>query len=209
MADATYIHGTDSAEQERLALLNRLTNQPFIDFLALDNARSILDLGSGLGILAEQVRRSFTRGVTCGGLEFAAEQLELQRTDTILICISFKATPISSPFPDERFAVVYCRYLLEHVADPRQVLSEAYRVLQPGGKVCLQENNILVLVLHPHCPHFESYGVSSPVYNSNWGRCRNRQETIAVTQDGWLSSHRVKYCPRDSLRRDANFSSVG
>ncbi len=55
MAHNTYIHGTDSAEQERLTLLNRLTNQAFIDFLVLNDARSILEIGSGLGLLAEQI----------------------------------------------------------------------------------------------------------------------------------------------------------
>jgi len=55
MGKDTYIHGIGSAEQERLMLLNRLTNQSFIDFLALADTRSILDLGSGLGILTEQV----------------------------------------------------------------------------------------------------------------------------------------------------------
>ena len=53
MADATYIHGTDSAEQERLALLNCLTNPSFIDFLPLSGAQSLLELGSGLGLLKE------------------------------------------------------------------------------------------------------------------------------------------------------------
>ena len=55
MANSTYINGTDSAEQERLALLNRLTNQAFIDFLVLNDARSTLEIGSGLGLLAEQI----------------------------------------------------------------------------------------------------------------------------------------------------------
>ena len=45
----SYIHGTAPEEQARLALLNRLTNPPFIDFLApLDNHR-ILEVGSGSG----------------------------------------------------------------------------------------------------------------------------------------------------------------
>ena len=52
---AAYIHGTDTSEQARLALLNRLTNEPFIEFLALDEEGSVLEVGSGLGILARQV----------------------------------------------------------------------------------------------------------------------------------------------------------
>jgi hypothetical protein len=55
MANNAYIHGTDSSEQERLALLNRLTNHAFLDFLSLADARSILEIDSGLGLLAEQI----------------------------------------------------------------------------------------------------------------------------------------------------------
>jgi len=155
MPDASYIHGTDSAEQERLALLNRLTNQSFIDFLALDRAHSILDLGSGLGILAEHVATLHPQSEVWG-LEYAAEQLAVARNRHRPNLHFVQGDAHQLPFPDERFAVVYCRYLLEHVADPRQVLSEAYRVLLPGGKVCVQENNILALVLYPDCPQFET-----------------------------------------------------
>src|SRR5581483_8464473 len=33
MGDATYIHGTDAREQERLAKLGELTDEPFVRFL--------------------------------------------------------------------------------------------------------------------------------------------------------------------------------
>jgi len=41
------------------------------------------------------------------------------------------------PFPDNSFGVVICREVLEHVKDPKQVLAELYRVLQPGGTLLL------------------------------------------------------------------------
>ncbi len=65
MAHNTYIHGTDSAEQERLTLLNRLTNQAFSDFLVLNDARSILEIGSGLGLLAEQIETELQMFMQC------------------------------------------------------------------------------------------------------------------------------------------------
>jgi len=74
MVKDTYIHGIGSAEQERLTLLNRLTNQSFIDFLALTDTRSILDIGSGLGILTEQVAELAPHSTVCG-IEYFAEQL--------------------------------------------------------------------------------------------------------------------------------------
>lgn len=153
MASNAYIHGTDSSEQERLALLNRLTNQSFIDFLALGNARSILEIGSGLGLLAEQIAERVPDGAVWG-IEFAAEQLAAARDRRRPNLHFLQGDAHRLPFQDECFDAVYCRYVLEHVADPLHVLREAHRVLQLAGKVCLQENNILVLVLYPDCPRF-------------------------------------------------------
>src|SRR5262245_3851876 len=53
--EARYIHGTHADEQERLAGLNRLTNPQFIQFLALNTTETVLEVGSGLGILAVEV----------------------------------------------------------------------------------------------------------------------------------------------------------
>ncbi len=38
------------------------------------------------------------------------------------------------PFQDESFDGVICKSVLEHVADPRRVAGELYRVLKKGGK---------------------------------------------------------------------------
>jgi SAM-dependent methyltransferase len=56
---------------------------------------------------------------------------------------------------DASFDLVYCRYVLEHVADPRQVVAEMRRVVRPGGRVAVQENDISLSRLDPPCPRFE------------------------------------------------------
>ncbi len=63
MARATYIHGTEPFEQARLAKLGVLTDASYIRFLELDGARSILEVGSGLGNLTrlQQNIASFLR----------------------------------------------------------------------------------------------------------------------------------------------------
>jgi ubiquinone/menaquinone biosynthesis C-methylase UbiE len=60
------------------------------------------------------------------------------------------------PFRDGSFDLVYCRYLLEHVADPAAVLHELRRVTQPGGRVHAQENDLRALTLHPEVPSFSA-----------------------------------------------------
>jgi SAM-dependent methyltransferase len=152
---AAYIHGTTSSEQARLALLNRLTNEPFIEFLALDGARSVLEVGSGLGILAREVAARLSPGKIYG-VEYAYAQLAQASGSSAAGNLHFvQADAHTLPFADERFDTVYCRYLLEHVADPVEVLTEMRRVLRVGGRALAQENNILMLTFYPECPRFE------------------------------------------------------
>jgi len=151
---ATYIHGTESSEQERLSRLNELTNRQFTEFLELEETSSVLEVGSGLGILASEVARLVPRGEVFG-VEYSPEQLskaESSRPNLRFV----RGDAHALDFEDARFDVVYCRYVLEHLADPPRALREMWRVLKPGGKVFLQENNILVSMLHPECPRFET-----------------------------------------------------
>jgi ubiquinone/menaquinone biosynthesis C-methylase UbiE len=149
-----YIHGTEASEQARLALLNRLTNKPFIKFLELDERASVLEVGSGLGILAREVSERVPAGRVCG-VEYSATQLAQARSSARNLHF-VQADAHALPFADERFDTVYCRYLLEHVADPLQVLAEMRRVLRHGGRALAQENNIPIITFYPECPAFEA-----------------------------------------------------
>ena len=153
MGNATYIHGTHQSEQARLANLNRLTNKPFIDFLQLRPADTVLEVGSGLGILAGEVAARVPLGRVVG-IEHSREQLAAVKIAAPNL--SFRQGDAHRlDLPDNSIDVVYCRYLLEHVADPGVVLAEMRRVLKPGGKIFAQENDIAVNVLFPECPAFE------------------------------------------------------
>jgi SAM-dependent methyltransferase len=153
---AAYIHGTTSSEQARLALLNRLTNRPFIEFLALDGASSVLEVGSGLGILAGEVAARLPEGAVYG-VEYAEAQLAQARNSSTAPNLHFiQGDAHALPFRAESFDTVYCRYLLEHVADAVEVLREMRRILRGGGRALAQENNILIITFYPECPRFES-----------------------------------------------------
>lgn len=155
MPDATYIHGTAPSEQERLAALNRANNPHFLRFLDPNGARKILEVGSGLGLLAAEIARA-APNAHITGLEYSAEQLaKVPAPPDAPINLSFQQGDAHSlPFADESFDLVYCRFVLEHVADPARVLREMRRVLTPGGRAFVQENNILINDFDPDCPAF-------------------------------------------------------
>jgi SAM-dependent methyltransferase len=149
---AAYIHGTDSAEQQRLALLNRLTNRAFIDFLRVPAGARVLEVGSGLGILASEVAAA-SPGVSVVGVERSPDQIAAAVVAPNVTWIQGDAHSLD--FPDGSFDLVYARYLLEHVADPAQVLREMRRVARPGARVAACENDISLFRVDPPCPAFE------------------------------------------------------
>jgi len=152
VSTAAYIHGTAPDEQERLARLNRMTNAAFLEFLALPGHERVLEVGSGLGVLTREVAAKLPNGCILG-VEYSAAQLARapHGTPHLVFC---RGDGQRLPVGTARFDLAYCRYLLEHVASPELVLSEMHRALRPGGRVCVQENDILVVGFYPECPRF-------------------------------------------------------
>ena len=153
MAETTYIHGTTKSEQARLAALNRLTNGPFLEFLRIEPGMQVLEVGSGLGILAAEVAAA-AGGVQVTGLERSPEQIAAATPHASVSYVAGDAHQL--PFPEASFDLVYCRYLLEHVGDPACVGAEMRRVARPGGRVALMENDTSLVRLDPPCPAFQA-----------------------------------------------------
>jgi SAM-dependent methyltransferase len=150
---ASYIHGTHSDEQARLTLLNGLTNPAFIAFLDVGAQSRILDVGCGLGILTCEVAMCVPAARVVG-IECAAQQLAA-RSEGAANVHFVRGDAHALALSDDGFDLVYGRYLLEHVTDPLQTLHEMHRVLRRGGRVCLQENDILVSRFDPDVASFD------------------------------------------------------
>jgi ubiquinone/menaquinone biosynthesis C-methylase UbiE len=152
MTRATYIHGTEAAEQQRLVSLNRLTNPEFVRFLNVQPRSRVLEVGSGLGILSSTVARA-TDGGTVVGVELAAAQVEGAARGVGVAYVRGDAHALA--LADNTFDLVYARYLLEHVGAPDVVLGEMHRVLRPGGRVAVMENDVSLARFDPRCPRFD------------------------------------------------------
>jgi SAM-dependent methyltransferase len=147
-----YIHGTEQSEQERLAGLNRMTNAAFVEFLRVAPGSRVLEVGSGLGILAADVAAA-ADDVDVVGVELSAAQIAAAAPAARVTFNQGDAHSLD--FPDASFDLVYARYLLEHVADPERVLREMRRVTKPGGRVAVCENDVTLLRFDPPCPAFD------------------------------------------------------
>jgi SAM-dependent methyltransferase len=167
MDRATYIHGTEAAEQRRLAKLNELVNPSFIEFLDPPATGDILEVGSGLGVLAREVARFRPRARVLG-VEYSRDQLDRADASGPPNLRFVQGDAHDLDLEANRFDLVYCRWLLEHVADPVRVLREMRRVLKPGGSICVQENDVSFQRYDPPAPHAEKL----------WGRLVKLQHKL-------------------------------
>lgn len=82
-------------------------------------------------------------------LHFAPEQafykrfrkqknLEYTTTDLFSPLADVKADICNLPFKDNRYDVILCNHVLEHIPDDTKAMQELYRVLKPGGMAILQ-----------------------------------------------------------------------
>lgn len=96
-------------------------------------ARRILDVGCGTGILVPHVRET-APGARLVELDFAIEMLrESARKRPGLDVLRICADALRLPFPDACFDVVLCFGILPHLGAPDPAVRELWRVLQPCG----------------------------------------------------------------------------
>ncbi len=161
MQGAGYIHTFDPAEQERLRTQAEFLEPhifPTIDFSA---CREVLEVGCGVGAEMEILLRRFPQARVTG-VDFSAAQLARAR--------EFLREPLAAgrarlqrgsaqqlPFADGVFDGVGIIWVLEHLAEPRRALTEAARVLRPGGVLNCTEVFNASWHVEPKCPALREY----------------------------------------------------
>ncbi len=103
---------------------------------------AVLDVGAGTGAWYRAIRRIIPASPEYVGLDRSAGILDRLRQETandqhahVLLGDAERL-----PFEDHRFDWVGCHFVLYHVPDIRQALSQAWRVLRPGGLLACATN---------------------------------------------------------------------
>ena len=102
----------------------------------------LLDLGSGLGHIAESLMRE-APGRSCVMMDPVTELSPyVVRRTADLPCYPMKGSGTDLPFPDATFDGVWSAFVLHHVlaAGQERALDEVRRVLRPGGVFVLLED---------------------------------------------------------------------
>ena len=157
-----YLHGYTAHEQARLQRQARQLEFEIHDRLPFRRARALLEVGCGVGAQTEILLRHFPElhvtGVdvskanldrarkNLGALPWAKGRFELQ--ETAGETLSFEA---------ETFDAAFLCWILEHVSDPAQVLSEVRRVLRKGAPIVCNEVLNATFFIDPYSPNTLRY----------------------------------------------------
>ena len=136
------IEGDESSEYVQIIV-------PLLEGI-LTQKKTILDVGTGTGRMAQEARRVTEHATIVGG-DISIRQL--RHAKEVTRGIQFVQHSIEQmPFKDEQFDAVICSMVLEHVESLLEAVSEIARILERNG-------TLLIIMNHPV---FQSPG-SGPV----------------------------------------------
>jgi ubiquinone/menaquinone biosynthesis C-methylase UbiE len=131
------IHSDD--ECERLELQARLGKiEQHLRYLPVSPRDRVLDAGCGSGSMSRLIARSFPDAEVTGVdlreqyLDFARRRARSEHLQNV----EFQSADVFAlPFADASFDVVWTKYLLQWLKEPKRALNELRRVTRPGGVV--------------------------------------------------------------------------
>lgn len=142
-----------AAQQDRLAATPDMSDQRarLVATLAPRAGQAVLELGTGNGALLRDIAPRLAPGGQATGLDTSPQMLEIARhlaPDAEFVEGSAEALP----FDEACFDAICAAQVLCFLEDVDTALSEAFRVLRPGGRVVLLDTDWATLVWHSRKP---------------------------------------------------------
>jgi SAM-dependent methyltransferase len=154
-----YVHGYATPEQERLVEQAEHWRQRLIlDGTQLDPGTRLLEIGCGVGAVLAVLGQEYP-GVRLFGVDLEPKQLAFAHRHLAsagLEATLVEADALELPFADGSFDHVWMMWFLEHIADATAALSEARRVLTPGGTITAIEVDYSTCRADPSTPALET-----------------------------------------------------
>ena len=159
---------------------------------ALPLCGKLLDIGCGTGLFVE---RYIGDGRNAVGLDISRKMIERARR-RCRGCDYTVGTGEKIPFYDNTFDAVSSLLVFSYVRDPEAMLSEAYRVLKPGGAIaiCTLGKKLLTCGI-PAIYHISEKMNVNHVVMKNFGeRYYDKEEMRDLFTQAGFSGIQVKWC---------------
>lgn len=161
-ATTGYLHGFTRDEQDRLYHQARFLEHRVHEGLPLRRAKNLIEIGCGVGAQTEILLRRFPE-LTVTGIDANPQNLERAKAwlDELPMAsgrYAFEEGDAADlEYKGATFDGAFLCWILEHVADPARVLSEARRVLESGAPIAVTEVQNMSFFLDPYSPNVHAY----------------------------------------------------
>lgn len=157
-----YLHGFSETEQARLRSQAEFAEYSIFQNINFSNAKKILEVGCGVGAQTEILLRRFPK-IHVTGVDLNEKQLDAAKKFIGTIPSAKgrydfqQMSADNMSFEPQSFDGAYLCWILEHVPNPAQVLSEVRRVLRPGSEIVVTEVMNSSFFLEPYSPNVWKY----------------------------------------------------
>ncbi len=110
--------------------ITRQAVEPLLDAVEVEAGSVFLDIATGPGYTAGAAQ---ARGAIATGVDFSAGMID-EASRNYPNALFYEGDAEHLVFPSGFFDAAVCPFGLLHMADPDQAISEAWRILKPGGK---------------------------------------------------------------------------
>lgn len=157
-----YVHGFTRDEQDRLYRQARFLEPRVHEGLPFRRTKQLVEIGCGVGaqtdILLRRHPEMHVTGVDASATNLGRAKAHLGKLPWAKGRYALHAGDAGSLDIDaDTFDGAFLCWILEHVADPMLVLSEARRVLRPGSPIVVTEVQNATFFLEPYSPYTLSY----------------------------------------------------
>ena len=157
-----YLHGFSSVEQERLFQQARFAEHKIHQKINFSEVEKLLEVGCGVGaqtdILLRRYQEMHVTGIDLNDSQLEACKQHLDNKPMFKDRYDIKKMNAEKmTFKKATFDGAFLCWVLEHVPNPQNVLSELRRVLIPGSKVIVNEVMNHSFFLDPYSPHLWKY----------------------------------------------------